>query len=140
MKGVPTRTQGLIASGLMAILVLSVFARSAYTGPESTLYQLHNGVLEGDYEAVKDTLLQDPRTAPAQNLILLIQRIFSGGAQIKEMRVGHAGRDAVVEVIYVSRALGVVGVRFYLQKPRSRWLVDADRTGGLAIEGQAPIR
>jgi hypothetical protein len=133
MDRMPARTQGIVASGLMAILVLSVFASSTYTGPESTIYQLHGGILTGDIEAVRQSMLQDPSTGPARELLGQVQLLLIQGASFGVGGVKSEGRDAIVLVVYSSPRFGVVGVEFFLHKSRSRWLVDADRTlGGLA--------
>ncbi len=139
MKGIPARTQGLVASGLTAILVLSVFANSTFTGPESTIEELHYGILTGEPDTVKDTVLQDPTTAPARQLLGSIGQLLAAGAQYEVRGVQSKGRDAVVQVVYSSPQFGLIGIEFFLHKSRDRWLVDADRTlGGLAA--RAPIQ
>jgi hypothetical protein len=141
MKGIPARTQGLVASGLMAILVLSVFANSTFTGPESTIYELHYGVITGDPDTVKGTLLQDPSTGPASQLLSFMGQVLSTGARYEVRGVQSRGRDAVVLVVYSSPRFGLLGVQFFLHKSRSRWQVDADKTlGGLAAGARSQTR
>lgn len=135
MKGIPARTQGLVASGLMAILVLSVFANSTFTGPESTIYELHYGILTRNPETVKVTVLQDTSTGPARELLGFVERMLAAGATFEVQDVRSRGRDAAVVVVYSSPRFGLIGVQFVLHKSRSRWQVDADRTLGALAAG-----
>jgi hypothetical protein len=136
MKGIPARTQGLVASGLMAILVLGVFANMTFTGPESTISELHVGILTADRDTVKGTVLQDTESGPARQLLGFVERLLATGAEYSVENVDSRGREAVVVVVYSSPRFGVFGVQYFLYKSRNRWLVDADKTlGALAARG-----
>lgn len=136
MKGIPARTQGIVASGLMAILVLGVFANLTFTGPESTIYELHYGILTANRETVKGTVLQSTESGPARQLLGFVERLLAAGATYNVQNVDSRGREAAVVVIYTSPRFGVFGVQYSLYKSRDRWLVDADKTlGALAARG-----
>jgi hypothetical protein len=136
MKAIPARTQGIVASGLMAIVVLGVFANMTFTGPESTIYELHYGLLTGDRDTVKGTVLQGTESGPARQLLAFVERLLGSGARYNVQNVDSRGREAVVVVIYSSPRFGVFGVQYVLYKSRNRWLVDADKTlGALAARG-----
>jgi hypothetical protein len=133
----PPRTQGIIAAGLMAILTLSVFASLPYSGPESSIYRFHLGVVSRDMDVVKDACLQDPTSGPARELLAQVEVLLANSQDVRINRVQRKGRAAVVEVVYLTRQFGPVVIPFYMEKPVGRWLVDADRTWGLAA--RAPI-
>ena len=136
MKGIPARTQGIVASGLISILVLGVFANLTFTGPESTIYELHFGLVTRDRETVKGTVLQSTESGPAQQLLGFIERLLAAGAKYNVQNVDSRGREAVVVVVYASPRFGVFGVQYFLYKSRNRWMVDADKTlGVLAARG-----
>ena len=133
MSQLPARTQGIIASGLLAILVLSVFAGSTYTGPESTIYRLHTAVATGDTQALRETLIQQPTTPPSRELLGFIAQLLSRKANVEIRQVQSQGRNAVVLVVYSSPSFGVVGVQFYMHKARRQWQVDTDKTLGALV-------
>jgi hypothetical protein len=130
MKGMPHRTQALVASGLMAVLVLFVFANSTYTGPESTVQQLHEAVVVGDSDTIKQVLLQDPASPPSVELLGYLREVLRRQPAIELRDVQSQGRNAMVLVVYASPQIGVIGLPYYLHKARDKWQVDADMTLG----------
>lgn len=133
----PPRTQAIMASGLMAILTLAVFASLTYSGPESTVFRFHYGVAARDLEAVKQACLQDPTNGPARELLAQVEVLLADSQDVRINRVQRQGRSAVVEVVYLSRRFGPVAVPFMMEKPVDRWLLNADKTWGM-VAG-API-
>lgn len=134
----PPRTQGIIAAGLMAILVFSVFAPLTYSGPESALNRYHDGIAGADLDMVAEASLQDPsKSVPARELLRQVEGVMRNSQYHHVYRMQRQGRTAIVEMVYVTQRYGPVVIPFYMQKPAYRWKVDADRTWGLAT--QAPI-
>ena len=122
------RFQGIVAAGLMAILTLSVFASTAYSGPESTIFRFHEAIMDGDLEDVRDAFLQDPTVPPASDLVADVQLLLVQGAQIRVLMPAHQGRSATADVFYFRQGVGVLSVRYHLKKPTDRWLIDAAAT------------
>ena len=132
MKGLPARTQGIAAAGLMAVLVLSVFANETYSGPESAIFEFHFGAMTGQEGALQSSSLQDYRSGTARSLQEQIRRLMSQRPEVRITGVQHSGRRATVDVLYVKEGAWIFGMRYYLQKPVGRWLVDTDTTWTVA--------
>jgi hypothetical protein len=136
MKPPPVRFQGVVAAGLMAILTLSVFASTAYSGPESTIFRFHEAVMDGDLEGVRGAFLQDPTVPPASDLVADVQLLLVQGAQIRVLMPAHQGRSATADVLYFRQGVGVFSVRYHLKKPTDRWLIDAAATWQGAVRAR----
>ena len=132
MKGLPRQTQSIMAAGLLAILTLFVFSLAQFGGPESALRAYHVAVISGDMDSLRTLVLKDPEGPSARQLQSLVQRLISGGANAQILGVRRVGRDATLDVVYHSPQFGTVALQFYVRKPGSRWLVDADATWRLA--------
>lgn len=128
MKAPPARFQGIVAAGLLAILTLAVFASTAYSGPESTIYRFHEAIMDSDIEGVRAAFLQDPTVPPASNLLTEVQLLLMQGAQLRVLRPQHEGRTATTDVIYFRQGVGYFSLRYTLRKPSDRWLIDAAAT------------
>ena len=132
MKGLPRQTQGIMAAGLMAILTVLVFSSAQFGGPESALHAYHVAVSSRDAEGLRTLILKDPEGPSARQLQALIEELISSGSSAQIHKVRRVGRDATLEVVYLSPELGTVALKFYVRKPGGRWLVDADATWRLA--------
>ncbi|MCH8977878.1 MAG: hypothetical protein IH945_01370 [Armatimonadetes bacterium] len=132
MKGLPRQTQSIMAAGLLAILTLFVFSLAQFGGPESALRLYHAAAATRDTEALRTLVLKDPAGPSAQQLQSMIERLLSGGTNAQILSVRRVGRDATLNVVYQSPQYGTVAMQFYVRKPGSRWLVDADATWRLA--------
>ena len=133
MASLPVRTQGILAAGAMAILTLSVFVRSQYSGPETSVNIFHLGISQNDPKLVQSVVLQDIRSAPAQNLLTRVHDLIQVSDELNIRRVNHSNRRANVLVEYKSARYGVYLAEFYLQKPRGQWMIDADSTLGVMV-------
>ena len=132
MKGLPRQTQGIVAAGLTAILTLQVFSSAQFGGPESALQAYHVAVSTRDAEGLRNLVLKDPDGPSARQLQLKIEQLIVSGSSAQIRRVRRVGRDATLEVLYLSPEPGTEVLKFYVRKPGSRWLVDADATWRLA--------
>ncbi len=132
MKGLPRQTQSIMAAGLLAILTLFVFSLAQFGGPESALRAYHVAVISGDMDSLRTLVLKDPEGPSARQLQSLVERLVSDGANAQIHEPRRVGRDATLDVVYKSPQFGTVALRFYVRKPGSRWLVDADATWRLA--------
>jgi len=132
MKGLPRQTQSIMAAGLLAILTVSVFSEAQLGGPESALRAYHVAVISGDMDSLRMLVLKDPEGPSARQLQSLVERLVADGANAQIHEPRRVGRDATLDVVYKSPQFGTVALRFYVRKPGSRWLVDADATWRLA--------
>lgn len=128
------RPGSVFASLLLAVLTVSVFARSQNTGPASTLQRFHESILRRDLGMMQRVLAQPAETDAARMLVSNVELLVRRGTRPRLGSVEQVGAQAVAPVAYVDgRNVAVAVVPFALVRRQAGWEIDAEQTLALAI-------
>ncbi|MCO5297764.1 MAG: hypothetical protein M9921_12985 [Fimbriimonadaceae bacterium] len=119
-----------IASGLLAVLTLSVFWVLQYYGPESAIRRFHVATLSGDLAELQQVTSEDVGDPAVLSLREKVYLIAKAGGTFELGRMGLDGRSVTAEVRYRIPRLGILVTVWLVQKPPSdnHWKINATRT------------
>lgn len=134
------RPGSVFASLLLAVLTVSVFARSQNTGPASTLQRFHESILRRDIGMMQRVLVQPADARSARVLVGNVEFLVRRGIKPKLGAVEQRGTQAIAPVAYVdARNVAVAFVPFAMVRGSAGWEIDADQTLALAGQVGAPF-
>lgn len=119
-----------LASGLLAVLTLSVFWVLQYYGPESAIRRFHVATLSGDLDELQQVTAEDVGNPAVLALREKVYVIANAGGTFELGRMGLDGRSVAAEVRYRVPRLGILVTVWLVQKPAndSHWKINATRT------------
>jgi hypothetical protein len=117
---------GILASAALAILTLSVFARSQMNGPEGVVARYFMAVLGENRSSAEDLVFGSERDF--MGLTTYIYRFFRSGGRYRVYDVVRSGDTARVGVVLVDPVGNEMPFIFATQKSGGRWSIDLART------------
>jgi hypothetical protein len=119
--------KAIIPAGVLAALVLFVFATLQNYGPESAVRRFHEAVLERNQTEVDDVILHPANAGEVSKIEKVIWDALSQGAHIRLHDLSRTPTKVTVTVIY--HAGDQSGYQVWAtQKTSNGWKVDIHRT------------
>jgi hypothetical protein len=125
-----TRQAGsLLASALLAVLTVSVFAVSQNRGPESAVTRFEESVVRQDAQMLEGSLLQPPEHPDSQFLVAYVLRLRRLNPSVRYVNQTKRGIQGQVVALYTApTGRPMAFVPFVLRKVGASWRVDATET------------
>lgn len=144
MAGSARWSSSVVASILLTLLTVTVFALSRNQGPESAIQRYHeslyrlgfqkaldqiaNGNATGDAAEIRMSTVQSAQDAATTAFHRDIAQLLSQSKSVRTAQVHRSGRIAFLDVVYANNQ-GVMTIRYAMQKGPNGWQIDTVETG-----------